>query len=161
MPSTLPAKRPFSHFGVRVKIYHTPSQGCESYTLSYYQDGVRKRPTFTQLQAARDEANVIVNRLGNSDANVLTLTSADRSAYLRARQLLDPLGVHVENAAAEFVQAKQVLGEVPLLLAAEYYLKRHPARIAPRPVMEVAEEMLKLKESDGLSASISGICAMT
>jgi hypothetical protein len=104
---------------VSVKIYRTPSRGCEAYTLSYYQDGVRKRPTFTELRAARDEANVIVNRLGNSDADVLTLTSADRSAYLRARQLLDPLGVHVENAAAEFVQAKQVLGDVPLLLAAE------------------------------------------
>jgi integrase len=136
---------------VVVKIYRTPSHGCDSYTLSYYQDGVRKRPTFTELQAARDEANVIVNRLGNSDADILTLTSADRSAYLRARQLLDPLGVPVENAAAEFVQAKQVLGEVPLLQAAEFYMKRHPARIPPRPVMEVADEMLKLKESDGLS----------
>ncbi len=136
---------------VTVKIYRTPTRGCDAYTLSYYQDGVRKRPTFTRLQAARDEANVIANRLGNSDADVLTLTSADRSAYLRVRQLLDPLGIPVENAAAEFVQAKQVLGEVPLLQAAEFYLKRHPARIPPRPVMAVAEEMLKFKESDGLS----------
>ncbi len=136
---------------VVVKIYRTPSHGCESYTLSYYQDGVRKRPTFTHLQAAKDEANIIVHRLGNSDADVLTLTSADRSAYLRARQLLDPFGIPVENAAAELVQAKQVLGEVPLLQAAEYYLKRHPARIPPRPVMAVAEEMLQFKESDGLS----------
>ena len=137
---------------VTVKIYRTPSRGCEAFTLSYYQDGVRKRPTFTELRAARDEANVIVNRLGNADADVLTLTSADRSAYLRARQLLDPLGVHVENAAAEFVQAKRVLGDVPLLLAAEYYVQRHPTRIAPQPVMAVAEEMLKVKQSDGLSA---------
>jgi integrase len=136
---------------VTVKIYRTPTRGCDAYTLSYYQDGVRKRPTFTQLQAAKDEANVIANRLGNSDVDVLTLTSADRSAYLRARQLLDPLGTPVENAAAEFAQAKQVLGEVPLLQAAEYYMKRHPARIPPRPVMAVAEEMLKFKESDGLS----------
>ena len=65
---------------VAVKIYRTPTRGCESFTLSFYQDGVRKRPTFTSLQAARDEANVIVGRLGNTDADVLTLTSADRSA---------------------------------------------------------------------------------
>jgi integrase len=65
--------------------------------------------------------------------------------------LLDPVGVQVENAAAEFVQAKQVLGDVPLLQAAEYYVRRHPARIAPRPVVEVAEEMLQFKQSDGLS----------
>ena len=136
---------------VSVKIYRTPSRGCESFTLSYYQDGVRKRPTFATLQAAKDEASVIANRLGNSDADVLALTSADRSAYLRARQLLAPLGAAIETAAAEFAQAKQVLGEVPLLQAAEYYMKRHPARIAPRPVLAVAEEMLKLKASDGLS----------
>jgi integrase len=136
---------------VAVKIYRTPSRGCEAFTLSYYQDGVRKRPTFTQLQAAKDEARIIVNRLGNADADVLTLTSADRSAYLRARQLLDPLGVHVENAAAEFVQAKQVLGDVPLLQAAEYYVRRHPTKIPPRSVLRVAAEMLKFKKSDGLS----------
>ena len=136
---------------VTVKIYRTPSRGCEAFTLSYYQDGVRKRPTFTELRAARDEANVIVNRLGNSDADVLTLTSADRSAYLRARQLLDPLGIPVENAAAEFVQAKQVLGDVPLLQAAEYYVRRHPTKIPPRSVLRVAAEMLKFKKSDGLS----------
>jgi hypothetical protein len=57
---------------VTVKIYRTPSRGCEAYTLSYYQDGVRKRPTFTQLQAAKDEARIIVNRLGNADTDVLT-----------------------------------------------------------------------------------------
>jgi len=136
---------------VSVKIYRTPSNGCDSYTISYYQDGVRKRPTFSTFQAARDEADVVVNRLGNSDADVLTLTSADRAAYLRARQLFDPLGIHIENAAAEFVQAKQILGDVPLLQAAEYYAKRHPSRIAPRFVTDVVDEMLKIKESDGLS----------
>jgi len=137
---------------VTVKIYRIPSNGGDSYTLSYYQDGVRKRPTFNSLQAARDEANVVVNRLGKTDVDVLTLNSADRSAYLRARQLLDPLGIHVESAAAEFVRAKQVLGEVPLLEAAQYYVKRHPTRIPPRPVAVVAEEMLKFKQSDGLSS---------
>ena len=136
---------------VSVKIYRTPSNGCDSYTISYYQDGVRKRPTYPTFQAAKDEADVVVNRLGNADADVLTLTSADRSAYLRARQLLDPIAAHIENAAAEFVQAKRLLGEVPLLQAAEYYIKRHLVNIAPRPVMAVVEEMLKLKQSDGLS----------
>jgi integrase len=136
---------------VSVKIYRTPSNGCDSYTLAYYQNGVRKRPTFSSFQAANDEAEIVATRLGNADADILTLTSADRAAYLRARQLLDGVGAHIENAAAQFVQAKQLLGDVPLLQAAEYYVKRHPSRIAPRPVMEVVDEMLKLKQSDGLS----------
>jgi len=136
---------------VLVKIYRTPSNGCDSFTLAYYQNGVRKRPTFSTFQAAKDEAEIVATRLGNADGDILTLTSADRAAYLRARQLLDGVGTHIENAAAQFVQAKQLLGDVPLLQAAEYYVKRHPSRIAPRPVMEVVDEMLKLKQSDGLS----------
>ena len=47
---------------VTVKIYRTPSRGCEAFTISYYQDGVRKRPTFTELRAARDEANASASR---------------------------------------------------------------------------------------------------
>ena len=69
---------------VSVKIYRTPTNGCESFTLAYYQDGVRKRPTFPTIEAAKDEADVIVNRLGSAEADVLTLASADRAAYLRA-----------------------------------------------------------------------------
>ena len=42
---------------VSVKIYRTPSHGCDSFTLSFYQDGVRKRPTFPSFQQAKDEAD--------------------------------------------------------------------------------------------------------
>jgi hypothetical protein len=38
---------------VTVKIYRTPSRGCEAYTLSYYQDGVRKRPTHVHPASSR------------------------------------------------------------------------------------------------------------
>ena len=40
---------------------------------------------------------------------------------MHARQLLNPFGIQIENAAAELVQAKQVLGEMPLPQLAEYY----------------------------------------
>ena len=136
---------------VSVKIYRIPSNGVASYTLSYYQDGVRKRPTFNSLQVARDEANVVVNRLGNSDADVLTLTSADRASYLRARELADEVGIPLEVMAAQGVQLKRILGDTPPLVAAEYYKKKHPSHMPPRAVADVIEEMITHKESDGLS----------
>jgi len=136
---------------VSVKIYRTPSNGCDAYTLSYYQDGIRKRLTFPSLQAARDEANVVVNRLGNSDADILTLTSADRSAYLRARQLLDPFGLAVETVAAQFVDAWKQLGEVPLAQAVEFYKKRHPVKLELKPLKVVVAELLAAKQADGCS----------
>ena len=48
---------------VSVKIYHTPSHGCDSFTLTYWQDGTRKRPTFPTFQKAKDEADAVVTRL--------------------------------------------------------------------------------------------------
>ncbi len=136
---------------VSVKIYRTPSNGCDSYTLSFYQDGVRKRPTFSTLQAAKDEANIVVNRLGNSDADILTLTSADRAAYLRARQLLDPFGLAIETAAAQTAEAKKLLGDTPLAQAIEFYLKRHPVKLELKPVEVVVAELLAAKQADGCS----------
>jgi len=136
---------------VSVKIYHTPSHGCDSFTLAYWQDGARKRPTFPSFEKAKDEADVVVTRLGNADADVLTLSSADRAAYLRARQLCDAVGVPIETAAAEFAHAKRLLGNIPLAQAVEFFLERHPTQIAPRAVKVVIDEMLKAKKGDGLS----------
>ncbi|HAO79446.1 MAG TPA: hypothetical protein DCQ92_10815 [Verrucomicrobia subdivision 3 bacterium] len=136
---------------VAVKIYCTPTHGCDSFTLSYYQDGVRKRPTFPSLQLAKDEANAVVNRLGNSDSDVLTLTSADRAAYLRARQLLDPFGLAIETAAAQVADARKLLGDVPLVQAVEFYMKRHPAKLEFKPVNVVVAELLAAKKADGCS----------
>jgi integrase len=85
------------------------------------------------------------------DADVLTLTSADRAAYLRARQLLDAVDVPIETAASQFAHSKKLLRDVPLSQAVEFYVKRHPAQIPPRAVVVVIEEMLKAKQGDGLS----------
>jgi len=75
---------------VSVTIYHGVYKGYHSYTVSYYQDGVRKRPVFADFKRAKKEAIFVARRLGSQDADVLELRSADRAAYQRARQLLDP-----------------------------------------------------------------------
>jgi hypothetical protein len=66
---------------VAVKTYRTPSHGCESFTLSYYQDGVRKRSTFPRFELAKAEAEAVVGWLASTDAGVVTRTSAGRAAY--------------------------------------------------------------------------------
>ena len=137
---------------VRVKIYLTPSHGCDSFTLSYYQDGVRKRPTFAAFETAKAEAEMVASKLSRTDADILTLTSADRAAYLRARQLLDPLQVSLETAAAQFAEARKQLVDVPLSQAVEFYLKRNPTEVERKRVVEVVQELLTAKERDGLSA---------
>jgi hypothetical protein len=130
---------------VSIKIYKTPSHGCDSFTLSYYQDGKRKRPTFPTFEKAKEEAETVAGRITASDSDVFTLTSADRAAYLRARHLLDPLGIRIEVAAAEAVHMRRLLGDTPPTVAAEYYKQKHPTKIEPRLVKVVVADLLAAK----------------
>lgn len=134
---------------VSVKIYKTPSHGCGSFTLAYYQDGVRKRPTFPSFDAAKAEADLVVRKLASSDIDVLLLKSAERASYQRARDLLDPLKVSLEVAAGQYAHAKASLGEIPLSAAVEFYLRKHPGRIDLKLVKNVVEELLAAKQADG------------
>lgn len=136
---------------VSVRIYRTPTRGCEAYTLSFYQDGIRHRPTFKSYSTAELEARLTAKRLGCSDADVLLLKSHDRAAYLRAQQLLKPVNTPIEIAAAAYAEAKQRLGDVPLAQVVDFYLKRHPQRIEARSVQEVVAELLEAKRADHLS----------
>ena len=88
-----------------VKIYRTPCRGKDRYTLSYWLNGTRKRQTFDDLDRAKTEAASAATQITSGDLDVLELTSADRAAYLRARQLLDPLGIGIEAGAAQLAAA--------------------------------------------------------
>src|SRR5437879_4598510 len=80
---------PYTHSkgSVSVKIYRTPTRCCDSFTLSYWQDGTRKRPTFNSFDKALKEAKTVALKLGSASGDVLTLSSADRASYLRCKEL--------------------------------------------------------------------------
>ena len=137
---------------VSVKIYHTPTRNWDSYTVTHYQDGKRVRALFADLGKARTEAETIATRLGNVEADVLTLTSADRAGHLRARSFLDPLGIPIETAAMIVAEAVKKLGNTPIMRAVDYYVLKHPVNMEPQKTSVVVEELLLLKLNDGLSA---------
>jgi integrase len=137
---------------VVVKIYRTPSHGCDSFTLSYYQDGVRKRPTFPSFEKAKAEAENVAGRLASSDTYTLKLSSADVASYTRARELLDPLGIAIETAAAIVADAKKLIGDTPIPHAIADYAKRHRTKIEPKAVSVVTGEFMEAKRADGASA---------
>lgn len=134
-----------------VKIYFTPSKGCDSFTVAYWNDGKRVRKVYSSFQTAKLEAELAANQLTTGDLDVLTLKSEDRAAYLRALHHLDPIGIPIETAAAEYSEARKQLGDVPLSRAVEHYLRHHPPNIAPRPVDRVIDELLEAKKHDGRS----------
>jgi hypothetical protein len=106
-----------------VKIYRTPTNGCDSYTVVHYLGDKRQRKTFANLELAVTEAEMVATKLSTGELDVLTLTSNDRFAYVRAVQALKPTGVPLEIAALQFAEAVKVLEGGSLLEAARFTLQ--------------------------------------
>jgi integrase len=138
-------------YSVSVKIYKTPRDGYGAFTVTYYQDGQRKRVLCNTIESALAEADDVIKLLGFKDVDVLELRSADKASYRRARELLDPLKVSLEVAAAQYAHRRTLLGDTPLSTAVEYYLRKHPSKIEHKPVPVVVGELLAAKLADGCS----------
>jgi integrase len=148
---------PIKRGSVTVKIYRTESKSTESkkgyvsFQLADYSSGKRKVRTFADLDEARREAEFIATKAANGEAAILELTSADRAAYVRSKQVLEPTGAALEVAAAHYAEAFKILGGDHLLEAARYFAKRNPANFPAKAVSEVVEELLAAKQSGGAS----------
>ena len=94
---------------VRVKVYKTPSHGCKSFTIAYYFGGRRVRKTFPELATARAEADLVANKISTGELDVLSLTSADRVAYVRAMSMLSAAGTPLEIAIMQFTETAKIL----------------------------------------------------
>lgn len=136
---------------VRVKIYSTPTNGCDSYTVAYYFAGKRQRRTFADLALAKQEAELAATKISAGELDVLQLTSADRTAYVRAMEMLKALGTPLELAVMQFVEAAKLLEGASLVEAVKFYLKHHSAKVPRKAVKEVVAELLEAKRADGLS----------
>jgi integrase len=134
-----------------VKIYRTPSRGCDAYTVSYYLGDQRVRKTFADYGLATTEAETVANKLSTGEVNVLTLTSGDRLSYIRAIEALKPTGVPLEMAAIQFAEAHKILEGGSVVEAARFSAKKNPVWLPKKGVPEVVTEMIEAKTTDGMS----------
>jgi integrase len=134
-----------------VKIYRTPSRGCDSFTVVHYLGTERQRKTFANLGLAMTEAETIANKLSTGELDVLTLTNDNRLAYVRAIEALKPTGQPLEVATIQYAEAFKILEGDNVIEAACYFAKRHPSRMPQKTVPEVVQELLATKEQDGVS----------
>ena len=109
-----------------VKIYLTPSRGCDAFTVVHYLGERRQRKTFADLGLAMTEAEAVATSLSTGELNVLTLKNEDWLAYVRAVEALKPTGVPLEMAAMQFAEAHKILEGVSLLETARFYMKKNP-----------------------------------
>ena len=135
-----------------VKIYKTPSNGYEQFTVTHYLGKKRHRKTFARLELAITEAEIVATKLSEGELNVLTLRNEDRLAYVRAVEALKPSGVPLELAALQFAEATKILNGTSLLDAVQQFAKQHPNTLPKKMVAEVVAEFLAAKEADRVSA---------
>jgi integrase len=128
-----------------VTIYHTPKGEYDGYTLSWREGDKRKRRIFADLARAKKEAGSIADKINHGENAALSLTNADRSAYVTACDFVDPTGVPLELAAKQYAEIHRILGGRDPVEAARYYAKKHPIDMASKTVAEVAAEFLDAK----------------
>ena len=137
---------------VTVKIYRVENKGRDSFTVSYHADGKRNLKMFANFDEALADAKAKANTLARGELDALHLRAVDARAYVNAVALLDSIGVPLELAIKDYVEAWKVLGgKASLLETAKEFARRHMHELPDKMLPDAVDEMLKIKESDGTS----------
>src|SRR5688572_13367084 len=101
-PSPKPRQKPAYtaiEGNVRVPVYKL-ADGRFCVAWRQVVGGPRKRETFPTKKAASERADEIAKAIANSQADVVSLSSADRDNYRLAIQALAPIGIPLHAAIA-------------------------------------------------------------
>ena len=123
----------------------------QQFDVADYSTGRRRFISFADEEEARRKAREIASSLGGKKGDVVTLDGAAASAYLRAIELIEPTGIALELAAAQFAQAHSTLNGQSITDAVNYYVKRQPSALTHKTCQEVYDELLEAKRKDGTS----------
>jgi integrase len=134
-----------------VPIYQLTSAGRKRFILSFYMEGKRERRSFTNLDAAKKEAQLVAQRIQGGRQEMNDLRPHDREAYRTVVDLLMPSGVPLVTAVQEYVRANKLLNGLPLLTAVDEFSRKARGMKLGVKVKDVVEELLVAKKQDGLS----------
>jgi len=129
-----------------VKIYRESRRdGSVYYKLSYHIGGKRHRPSFADLDEAKNEAAAKAAQLARGDVDAMQLNGKDRLAYGRALEAIRTLGMPLDAAAIDYAEARKILKNNSLLDAARFYMRHHGHGITGKSVSEAFEAFLEAK----------------
>ncbi len=135
----------------KATIYKTPSHGCDSFTVAWFEGAIRKRKAFASLAAAELHASSMVNSLSKGEAEIIQLSGEDRLAFVRAKSALAEFDLSLDSIAFEYRDAKRIAKRASLVDVAQYYAQHKLRDLPNKTVSEVLDEMLKAKRDEGLS----------
>lgn len=124
------------------------------FTVSYYEGSRRVKRKFADLAKARREADLVVIKLSNGEAEILKLSGTDRADYVHAMRHLRGWNesAHLNLVVTDYVAAIKRLPETTSLKeAVDFYLKRHPIGLPQKTVQAVVDELVEVKEKSGKS----------
>lgn len=131
--------------GITAKIYFTPTDDYDAFTLVYYREGKRKRERFGALDEARTRGRQVLDALMKGHIDAPDMTVGDRDSYFNALKYLEGTNISLESACKDIAEASRILGGVSVVQAARDYAKRHNGTVATRTVRQVVDEFLKAK----------------
>jgi integrase len=139
----------------RIPIYGGVHHGRESFMISYYAGGQRKRERFYSLQEARSQAKAKMKELNAGTVHVDRFTPRQIDGVIDAVEVLKGIGVSLSQVAQEYVEAFKILRKQPLIAEAA---KHYAAYLERQRVMHAVkfpaavDEFLKTIEAQGRSA---------
>lgn len=138
---------------VSVQIYRiTSPKGYDVYTLSYYEDSQRKRPSFANLDEARKEAQIIAERLARGELGSLVLRDTEALEYVRAQEFLQPIGVPLDSAANEYAQAMTLLsGKGSVIEAVRFFVASNANDIVPIQTQDLVKHLIETRKQNHAS----------
>jgi len=121
--------------------------------------GKRRRETFSGADGKRRaiaRADEIACAIASSNADVLTLTTADRDNYRLALQMLAPLAVTLHSAVEDYVTARKAIAPHPLHEVTAFFNHR-PQKTGPLPpTAEIVAAMLSEISSNPSQRATAG-----
>ncbi len=141
---------------VTVKIYTGKNlvngTTYQQFTLAYYDGAKRIKKRFSDLEEAKQEAELAVTKLANGEGQVLRLTSLDRANYLQALETLRPRGRQLNLAVAEYAEVMKLLPPgVSLREAVTDFARRSDTVRESRTVPQLVAEYIAAKVKAGKS----------
>lgn len=109
--------------GIKIPIYLALRRGEESYLLAYYKEARRKMERVASIEDARRRAKVLIEELSAGKVHVTTFTLKQTTAITDAVEIISPFKLSITEVARQFAEAQKLLGDVPILHAAQFYAK--------------------------------------
>ena len=119
------------------------------FSFGDYSTGKRRMRSFADLDEAKRDAQKTAEAILRGEVAVNHLDAKQKLSCVRALDILNPCGVPLDVAAAQYAFARQSLKNVPVSEAVNFYLARHTC--VRKPVGEAVKEFIAAKKLCELS----------